>query len=182
MTDARPVVYVIGFSAPPVLHLQDFIALLVDDGWDPYVVLSPTAATWVDIDLLSHVSGHPIRVEPRTPAEQDPLPPAAAVVAAPLTFNSLNKWAAGISDTLALGLLNEAIGLSLPITAAPCIKEALMRHPAYPRSVAVLKTTGVSVFDPSDVVIRSSDGPATLHWRSVLPGIPTEQIHFHDPD
>ena len=51
LTDARRVAYVIGFSAPPVLHLHDFIALLRERDWDPYVILSPTAATWVDIDL-----------------------------------------------------------------------------------------------------------------------------------
>jgi flavoprotein len=37
-------------------------------------------------------------------------------VVAPATFNTINKWAQGISDTLALGLLNEATGLGLPST------------------------------------------------------------------
>jgi phosphopantothenoylcysteine synthetase/decarboxylase len=40
------------------------------------------------------------------------LPRADAVAIAPATFNTINKWVAGISDTFALGLLNEAIGLS----------------------------------------------------------------------
>jgi phosphopantothenoylcysteine synthetase/decarboxylase len=168
VTDVRPVVYVIAFSAPPVLHLQDFIALLSDDGWDPYVVLSPTAATWVDIEFVSSVSGHPVRVEPRTPAEQDPLPLAAAIVAAPLTFNSLNKWAAGISDTLALGLLNEAIGLGLPITAALCVKSELQRHPAYRTSLHILERAGVAVLEPASVVVRSATGETDLDWRATL--------------
>jgi phosphopantothenoylcysteine synthetase/decarboxylase len=168
VTDARPVIYVIGFSAPPVLHLQDFIALLANEGWDPYVVLSPTAATWVDINVLSSGSGHPVRVEPRTPAEQDPLPPAAAIVAAPLTFNSLNKWASGISDTLALGLLNEAIGLDLPITAALCVKSELQRHPAYRISLHALQQAGVVVLDSASVVIRSGTGETDLDWRATL--------------
>jgi hypothetical protein len=30
-----------------------------------------------------------------------------------------HKWAHGSSDTLALGILNEAIGLGLPIVAVP---------------------------------------------------------------
>jgi phosphopantothenoylcysteine decarboxylase len=168
VTAARPVVYVLAFSAPPLLHLQDFIALLRDEGWDPYVVLSPTAATWVDTNLLSSVSGHPVRVEPRTPAEQDPLPPAAAIVAAPLTFNSLNKWAAGISDTLALGLLNEAIGIGLPITAALCIKSELQRHPAYKVSWQVLERAGVNVLDPTAIVVRSETGGANFDWGATL--------------
>src|SRR5215510_10655650 len=60
----------------------------------------------------------------------DVLPPATAFAAAPATFNTINKWAAGISDTLALGLLNEAIGLGLPIVAVPWPNAALARHPA----------------------------------------------------
>lgn len=169
MTGPRQVAYVIACSAPPVLDLPRFLGLLAERGWDPHVILSPTAATWVDVDALAKASEHPVRVEPRTPADQDPLPPADAVIVAPLTFNSLNKWAAGISDTLALGLLNETLGLGLPIVAAPCIKEALRRHPAYPRSVELLRSAGATVLDPDGVVVRTADGPPTLDWRLVLP-------------
>ena len=167
MTGPRRVAYVLACSAPPVLDLPRFLGLLYPRGWDPYVILTPTAATWVDVNALADASGHPVRVEPRTPADQDPLPPADTVIAAPLTFNSLNKWAAGISDTLALGLLNEALGLGLPIVAAPCIKEALRRHPAYSRSVDLLRSTGVTVVDR--VVVPTADGPPTLDWPLVLP-------------
>jgi phosphopantothenoylcysteine synthetase/decarboxylase len=140
------------------------------------VILTPTAATWVDVDELVAASGHPVRVQPRTPADQDPLPPADAVVAAPLTFNSLNKWAAGISDTLALGLLNETLGLGLPIITAPCIKAALRQHPAYPRSVESLTAAGVTMLDPEQVVVPTTDGPPTFDWMRVLPPDQTGKI------
>lgn len=42
------------------------------------------------------------------------LPAPDALVVAPCTFNTANKLVAGISDTLALGLLNEAIGAEIP--------------------------------------------------------------------
>lgn len=163
------VVYIVGFSAPPVRDLDQLLVLLAERGWDIRVILSPTAATWADTDRLATASGHPVRVEPRAPGDPDPLPPADLVLAAPITFNSLNKWAAGISDTLALGLLNEALGHGLPIVAAPCVKEALRRHPAYPRSVDVLRTAGVTVLDPDAVLILSAEGPPTIDWRLVLP-------------
>lgn len=161
--------YVIASSAPPVLQLDDFIRLLAARSWNSYIVLSPTAATWVDIERLAEVSRHPVRVEARRPQDSDPLPPADAVLAAPLTFNTLNKWAAGISDTLALGLLNEALGLSLPILAAPCIKGALRRHPAYETSVKVLTSAGVTLLDPESVITRSSTGAVGLDWRAIVP-------------
>jgi len=169
MTGSRRVAYVIACSAPPVLDLHHFLALMGDHGWDAYVILTPTAATWVDVDKLAAASGNGVRVEPRTPVDSDPLPPAEAAFVAPLTFNTLNKWAAGISDTLALGLLNETLGLGLPITAAPCIKEALRRHPAYTRSVDLLRCAGVVVLEPDRVVVRTANCAPTFDWSMVLP-------------
>jgi hypothetical protein len=62
---------------------------------------------------------------------------------------TINKWAAGISDTLALGLLNEAIGLGLPVVAVPFPNIALAQHPAFRRSLADLRGYGVRLlFDP----------------------------------
>lgn len=169
MTDARPVAYVIAFSAPPVLHLDEFLVLLAEQGWDPYVILSPTAATWVETQRLAELSGHPVRVQPRAPQDDDPLPPAQTVIAAPLTFNSLNKWASGISDTLALGLLNEALGLGLPIVAGPCIKGALRRHPAYCANVERLAAAGVTMLNPDQIATRSPIGTVNLVWDAVMP-------------
>jgi phosphopantothenoylcysteine decarboxylase len=168
VTGAQRVAYVIACSAPPVLDLSRLLALLNERDWASYVILTPTAATWVDVDALADTSGHPVRVDPRTPGDPDPLPPADIVIAAPLTFNSLNKWAAGISDTLALGLLNEALGLGLPIIAAPCIKEPLRRHPAFPWSVDRLRSAGVSMLDSNQVVVSTAAGPM-LDWSLVLP-------------
>lgn len=169
MSERRRVAYVIGFSAPPVLHLADFLHLLHERRWDTYVILSPTAATWVDVDALAEVSGHPVRVDPRRPQDPDPLPPADAVIAAPLTFNSLNKWASGVSDNLALGLLNEALGLEIPVTAALCVKQALQRHPAYAQSVARTLSAGATVLDPADVELRHELQTITLDWRRIIP-------------
>jgi hypothetical protein len=66
----------------------------------------------------------PIRSEYKQPDAADVLPPPDAIVVAPATFNTINKWAAGISDTLALGLLTEAIGKRLPVVALPFINAA----------------------------------------------------------
>ena len=171
MTERRRVAYVVGFSAPPVLQLDQCMALLRERDWDSYVILSPTAATWVDIDYLAKVSEHPVRVTPRTPSEPDPLPDADALLAAPLTFNSLCKWAAGISDTLALGVLNESLGLPAPVTAAPCVKKALRIHPAYQPSTKRLAEAGVRIFAPNRIMGRSRDGLATLDWVSVASAV-----------
>ena len=122
-------------AAPPVLWLADLFPMLRRRGWIPHPVLTPVAATW---SMRPRLSGcrNPLRVEPRSPGEEDPLPLGDTVLAAPLTFNTLNKLVCGISDTLALGLLNELLGADAPIIAAPCIKPNCVSIPHTPWAAA----------------------------------------------
>jgi phosphopantothenoylcysteine synthetase/decarboxylase len=93
------------------------------------------------------------------------LPPADAFAAAPATFNTVNKWAAGISDTLALGLLNEATGLALPIVTVPWPNAALARHPAFGRSISTLRGCGVRVIlDLEQLPDDDNPGQAEFPW------------------
>jgi hypothetical protein len=71
------------------------------------------AFQWIDVPALSERTGHPVRSDYKLPGEPDVLPPPDAIIVAPATFNTINKWAAGIADTLALGLVCEGIGMGL---------------------------------------------------------------------
>ena len=113
----------------------------------PDAVPTQTAASWVDLDSLAQVTGHVVRTRPRLPYEADELPPADAVLVAPATFNTLNQWAAGINDTLALGLLNELLGLEVPIVVAMYCKTALAAHPAYRPNVTRIQRAGATVLE-----------------------------------
>jgi hypothetical protein len=174
---ASRALYVIGTSAPPVRQLDEACQAAIELGWDPCVILTPTAADWVDVERLSDLTSRAVRVYPRRPDEQDPLPPADAVLAAPLTFNTINKWAAGISDTLALGLLNELLVDGPPIVAAPCVKSALRAHPAYPRSIQLLRNASVVVLDQEDITSRGADGLAVFDWLAVLHALNRVMVH-----
>jgi phosphopantothenoylcysteine synthetase/decarboxylase len=68
-----------------------------------------------------------------------------AALVAPATSNTINKWALGISDTLALGLITEGIGKGLPIAALPYLNQAQAAHPAFYRNVGLLEEAGVNV-------------------------------------
>lgn len=166
MSDAARWLYVVASAAPPVLQLEEFVIELRRRSWRVCVIATPTAASWVDLESLSATTGCRTRVHAGPPGQQESMPRAQAVVAAPITFNSINKWAAGISDTVALGVLNEMLGVEVPIVAVPCVKPALQRHPAYRQSLERLTNAGVSMVD--SVVGRGSDGLAVFDWHAII--------------
>jgi phosphopantothenoylcysteine synthetase/decarboxylase len=146
---ARPVLYIIGCGARPSADLPKFATWAIGQGWDTCAVLTPSALKFADPARLAEVTGHPARSDYKRPEDPDALPPPVALAVAPCTFNTVGKWAAGISDTLALGLLNEALGAGRPIVAVPNPHVDLARHPAFGRSVEFLRGCGVRVlFDP----------------------------------
>ncbi|MGW7519718.1 flavoprotein [Streptomyces sp. NPDC054796] len=141
------VLYLIACAAPPTQHIRTGIEKAQREGWDVCLVLTPSAARWLEPGLpdLEDLTGHPVRTHYKLPAETDVLPASDAILVAPATFNTLNKWAQGISDTLALGLITEAIGLGLPLVALPYLNRAQAAHPALDQSVDFLRTAGVTV-------------------------------------
>jgi len=145
MTDRTPVVYIIACGGPPAADLASFVSQVQAARWDVCVVGTPSGMKFLDVPGLTELTGHPVRSDYKRPEDPDTLPGPDAVIVAPATFNTINKWAAGISDTLALGLLNEAIGLGLPVIAVPFLNLALAKHPVFVRSVAILREWGVRV-------------------------------------
>jgi hypothetical protein len=157
-----PVLYWIPCAAPPLLAWEQPVRQLQEDGWDLYAIPTETAASWLDLDRLADVTGHQVRVRPRMPDETDDLPAADAVLLAPATFNTLNRWAAGINDSLALGLLNELLGLQVPIVVAMYCKAALTAHPAYRSNVT--QQAGATVLE-GEHSITATD--AAFSWGAV---------------
>ena len=153
-----PVLYVVACGGRPAADLPDFVASAQHDGWTVCVVATPDGLKFLDAGVLEAQTGYPVRSRYKQPDEPDVLPPADAFVVAPATFNTVNKLAAGISDTLALGLLNEGIGLGRPVIAVPTPNVGLSNHPAFQASVRTLRGWGVTVlFDPASVPPLDSD-------------------------
>jgi phosphopantothenoylcysteine decarboxylase len=161
-TQPRRVLYWIMCAAPPVQDWQTPARQLQEDGWDLYAIPTQTATSWLDLDSLAQVTGHEVRTRPRLPHETDELPPAGAVLVAAATFNTLNQWAVGINDTLALGLLNELLGLKVQIVVAMYCKAALAAHPAYRPNITRLQQAGATVLEGKP---RSPSGMTVSHGR-----------------
>lgn len=148
-TSGAPVVYVIACGGRAASDLAPFVAQLQHGGWDVCVIATPSGLKFLDSATLSKLTGHVVRYDYKQPSEPDMLPPPELIVVAPATFNTICKCAHGTNDTLALGLLNEAIGLGLPIVAVPTPNAALAKHPAFVESVTRLRSWGVRMlFDP----------------------------------
>jgi phosphopantothenoylcysteine synthetase/decarboxylase len=147
---AQKVLYVIACGGRPAADLPAFVTWTQSQGWDTCVIGTPAGMKFLDAPLLTEMTGHPVRDDYKRPEDPDVLPfPPDAFVVAPATFNTINKWAAGISDTLALGLLNEGLSSGTPIIAVPNPNTTLAKHPAFLRSVEFLRESGVRVlFDP----------------------------------
>jgi phosphopantothenoylcysteine decarboxylase len=162
----QPVLHLVVCAAPPAERIGELVELLMADGWTVCVIATPTAATWLDRAALEEQTGYLVRVEWRMPGDPEPHPAANVVLAVPVTFNTVNKWATGASDTLALGILNEALGAGLPINAFPRVSPALAAHPAYAAHVRLLEGAGV-VFDDGSFLHPGHD-MATNRWAVVV--------------
>jgi phosphopantothenoylcysteine synthetase/decarboxylase len=163
------VLYLIVCGAPPAAEAGRLVELAKLAGWDVCVVVTPLATRFVDLQELAELSGRPVRQDYKLPGEADLFPRASALVVAPATFNTINKLAAGIADTLALSLLCEYLALGTPIVVAPNVGPTLARHPQYPRSVRRLRRWGARVLE-----VRSA--PAQdgwmLPWKRIVDELP----------
>jgi phosphopantothenoylcysteine synthetase/decarboxylase len=170
-----PVLYVIVCACPPARDVGQLVELAQERGWDTCVLTTPLARRFVDVDELAALTGHPVRSEYKHPGEPDVLPPADALIVAPATVNTINKWAAGICDTLALGIVVEGIGLGLPIVAVPSSNRAHTSHPAFVENIARLRSWGVTVvwetdgYPVHDPMTGSNTSP--IPWQAALDAI-----------
>ncbi|MGH3718681.1 MAG: flavoprotein [Pseudonocardiaceae bacterium] len=147
----QPVLYAIATGSPAARDIGKLVDLAHADGWDVCVIASPHGYRFIDASTLAVKTGHPVRHQYKEPDAPDVLPPADAMVVAPITCNSLAKWAAGISDTLPLGLLVEAVGKHQPVVAMPFSNRAQISFPAIHDAVNKLTAWGVTVLVGGDI-------------------------------
>lgn len=159
---ATRVLYVISCGSSSATLVPDFVQLAQSVKWDVCVIATPEGTKFINKPLLEKLTGHPVRYEYKRPEEPDVLPRADAIVVFPATFNTMNKWALGISDTLALGLLCEYTGLKMPIVAVPCFRTGggLDGHPAFFRSIDLLRSYGICVIYEPEAYPPKNQVPA----------------------
>ncbi len=160
---SQGVLYIIACGAPPTRDVGRLARLTQDDDWDVCVLTTPSGRKFADVTALEEMTKHPVRSDYKNPGEPDVLPSPDAIVVAPATVNTINKWSAGICDTLALGILVEAIGKQLPVVVMPFTNRAHAAHPAFPESIRRLSSWGVKVLFGPDVYPLHDPGTGSSH-------------------
>ena len=162
--DGKPFLYVVVCAAGIAADVSKLITAAQERDWEVGVIATPLAMNgFFDTAAVAAQTGRPIRSAWRRPGDPRPFPAPDAVVVAPATFNTVNKWAAGVADTLALGTLCEVSGLGVPIAVLPCVADALAGHPAYRESLTRLRGMGVRIAGPQD-----GGGGAEFDWERAL--------------
>lgn len=151
-------------AAPMAERAGELVRALTGAGRSVVPVLTPEAArNWVDVETLKSATGEDAVWDFRQPGTPRTRAKPSAVIVAPLTFNTLNKWALGISDNRAMGTLNEALGRGVPIVAVPIVNDGLWAHPALPGNLTRLQGAGVHFLNlndgqPGAAPVRSGTG------------------------
>src|SRR5207253_8806934 len=96
-----------------------------------------------------------------------PRPPRGVVLFAPCNFNSLNKLAHGIADSLALSVVAEAIGRGTPVIVGPSLNAPLLIHPVAQASLKTLPDWGVIIVPPVD----EGEGPRLAPTAVLIDGV-----------
>jgi hypothetical protein len=162
------VLYLVISGAPAPEGAPSLVAACQAAGWRVLVFSTPAGTRFVDAVELERMTGESVRSEYRMPGTGTPAPPADAVLACPLTFNSVNKFAHGHADNFAIGLLCEMIGYGVPVVVVPHCKPQLSSHPAFTASLQTLRGMGVRVlFDPEAPYERRLPP-----WREVIGALP----------
>lgn len=139
------VLYLMVCGAGAARRIETMIQLAHEDGWSVYCVATPAAVEhFLDLGRIESLTGHVVRTGHQS-SSQPALPKAEAVIVAPATYNTINKWAAGIADTYVTTQLAELTGLGVPMVVLPFVNQALAANRIFQHSVDELRANGVLV-------------------------------------
>ncbi len=145
---AQGVLYVIACGSSSATRIvEPFVIQAQAMGWEVCVITTPMGRKFLNMPRLAELSSHHVRFEYKEPDEPDLLPPADALVVYPATFRTMNNWAHGNSETLAIGLLCEYTGRRAPIVAVPCLGKGsgLDTFPTFHKSIETLRAYDITV-------------------------------------
>ncbi len=160
-------VYLVYSGAATAARCPAILRGLAGLGFTTIIALpTPNASRVIAPRDLADVPGTRL-VESYFDAAIRPSPPHGVVLFAPCSFNSLNKLAHGIADSLALSVVAEAIGRRTPVIVAPSLNQPLLDHPIARASLVILPSWGVHIVPPAN----DGDGPRLAATEHLLDAV-----------
>src|SRR5438094_9449186 len=139
------VAYLVLSGTTTASRCPELLRQLVGLGFSTVIALpTPNASRVIAPRELADVEGVQV-VQSYFDLAIRPRPPRGVVLFAPCSFNSLNKLAHGIADSLALSVAAEAIGRNTPVIVGPSLNGPLLIHPVAQPSLRRLPEWGVRI-------------------------------------
>ena len=161
------VAYLVLSGTTTAARCPELLRRLVGLGFATIIALpTPNASRVIALRDLADVEGVRL-VESYFDVAIRPRPPRGVVLFAPCSFNSLNKLAHGIADSLALSVVAEAIGRGTPVIVGPSLNQPLLDHPQAQASLKTLPTWGVTVVPMLD----EGEGPRLAHTPDLMAAV-----------
>ena len=161
------VAYLVLSGTSTAARCPELLRGLVGLGFASVIALpTPNAARVVAARELADVAGAQV-VQSYFDLTIRPRPPRGVVLFAPCGFNSLNKLAHGIADSLALSVVAEAIGRGTPVIVGPSLNAPLLNHPEAQASLKKLPGWGVVIVPPVD----DGEGPRLAPTATLLDAV-----------
>jgi phosphopantothenoylcysteine synthetase/decarboxylase len=169
MAESFDVAYLVLSGTTTAARCPELLRGLVGLGFSTVIAIpTPNAVRVIAPRDLADVEGVQV-VESYFDLAIRPRPPRGVVMFAPCSFNSLNKLAHGIADSLALSVVAEAIGRGTPVIVGPSLNAPLLAHPEAQASLRRLPTWGVTIVAPVDEGEGPRLAPAAMLLDSVRP-------------
>ena len=158
------VAYLLLSGTTTATRAPEILRGLLAQGFTTVIAIpTPNAARTVAFNDLASIPGITL-IESYFDTAIRPRPPHGLVLFAPCSFNSLNKLAQGIADSLALSVAAEAIGRRTPVLVAPSLNAPLLGHPIAQASLRTLPTWGVTLIPPQ----TDAQGPRLAPTATIL--------------
>jgi phosphopantothenoylcysteine synthetase/decarboxylase len=163
------VAYLVLSGTTTAARCPELLRGLLGLGFTTVIALpTPNASRVIAPRELADVTGAQV-VESYFDLAIRPRPPRGVVLFAPCSFNSLNKLAHGIADSLALSVVAEAIGRRTPVIVGPSLNAPLLGHPEAQASLGKLPGWGVIIVPPVDEGEGPRLAPSELLLDAVRP-------------
>jgi phosphopantothenoylcysteine synthetase/decarboxylase len=167
MAERFDVVYLVVSGTTTAARCPEILRGLVGLGFSTVIALpTPNASRTIAPRDLADVEGARV-VQSYFDLAIRPRPPRGVVLFAPCSFNSLNKLAHGIADSLALSVVAEAIGRGTPVIVGPSLNQPLLDHPQAQASLKTLPTWGVTVVP----MVDEGEGPRLAPTAALLAAV-----------